>query len=160
MTFIGGKEQGLRGGRQPGKEVLTGLAVELSEPKGAGRYRMTVLDDVTPGPFVSGNVEPGTGVISDGSVSRNGLVGLGYAHDRRNQKAPPAARNVLLRIGLANRPTCNSSFHSAQLHTPDRRNALLYISPPSTITAVTRSRRGPARSCSAAMATSSSTLMW
>ena len=36
----------------------------------------------------------------------------------------------------------------------------LTFQPPSSITAVTRSRRGPARSCSAAMATMSSTLMW
>jgi hypothetical protein len=36
------------------------------------------------GPFVRGNVEPGTRVITDGWASCNGLAGLGYAHERRN----------------------------------------------------------------------------
>ena len=89
-TFIGGEEHGLRGGRQPGKKVLTGIAVEISEPKGIGRCRMAVLADAsaaTLGPFVAGNVEPGSRVITDGWVGYNGLAGRGYAHERRNQKA-------------------------------------------------------------------------
>ena len=44
-TFIGGEEAGLRGGRARGKKVLTGIAVEVREPKGIGRCRMAVLDD-------------------------------------------------------------------------------------------------------------------
>jgi predicted RNA-binding Zn-ribbon protein involved in translation (DUF1610 family) len=32
-TFIGGEEPGLRGGRARGKKVLTGIAVEIREPK-------------------------------------------------------------------------------------------------------------------------------
>ncbi len=89
-TFIGGEEQGLRGGRQRGKKVLTGIAVEISEPKGIGRCRMAVLADASAaalGPFVSENVEPGTRVITDGWGGYNGLVGLGYAHERRSQRA-------------------------------------------------------------------------
>src|SRR6266508_1769151 len=39
-TFIGGEEPGLRGGRARGKKVLTGIAVEVREPKGIGRCRM------------------------------------------------------------------------------------------------------------------------
>ena len=38
-TFIGGEEPGLRGGRQPGKKVLTGIAVEIASRRasaGAG----------------------------------------------------------------------------------------------------------------------------
>ena len=46
-TFIGGEEHGLRGGRQPGKKVLTGIAVEIGEPKGIGRCRMAVLADAS-----------------------------------------------------------------------------------------------------------------
>jgi hypothetical protein len=109
-TFIGGEEHGLRGGRQPGKKVLTGIAVEISEPKGIGRCRMAVLADASGaalGPFVSRSVEPGTRVITDGWVGYNGLAGLGYAHERRNQKAAarrgedpgellPAVHRVLL----------------------------------------------------------------
>jgi hypothetical protein len=31
-TYIGGEEPGLRGGRAPGKKVLTGIAVEVRQP--------------------------------------------------------------------------------------------------------------------------------
>jgi transposase-like protein len=89
-TFIGGEEHGLRGGRQPGKKVLTGIAVQVSEPKGIGRCRMAVLADASGaslGPFVAGSVEPGSRVITDGWVGYNGLAGRGYDHERRNQKA-------------------------------------------------------------------------
>ena len=68
-TFIGGEEQGLRGGRQRGKKVLTGIAVEIFEPKGIGRCRMAVLADASAEslhPFVTGAVEPGSRVITDG----------------------------------------------------------------------------------------------
>jgi hypothetical protein len=89
-TFTGGEEHGLRGGRQPGKKVLTGIAAGIGEPKGTGRCRMAVLADASgasPGPFVAGSVEPGSRVITDGWVGYNGLAALGYAHERRNQKA-------------------------------------------------------------------------
>jgi transposase-like protein len=89
-TFIGGEEHGLRGGRQPGKKVLTGIAVEISEPKGIGRCRMAVLADASAAslrPFVTGNVEPGSHVITDGWVGYNGLAARGYVHERRNQEA-------------------------------------------------------------------------
>ena len=89
-TFIGGEEHGLRGGRQPGKKVLTGIAVEISEPKGIGRCRMAVLADASAaslGPFVADNVEPGSRVITDGWVGYKGLASPGYDHERRNQKA-------------------------------------------------------------------------
>jgi len=36
-TFTSGDEPGLRGGRVRGKKVLTGIAVEVSAPKGIGR---------------------------------------------------------------------------------------------------------------------------
>ena len=89
-TFIGGEEHGLRGGRQPGKKVLTGIAVEVSEPKGIGRCRMAVLADASGAslrPFVAGSVEPGSRVITDGWVGYNGLAARGYDHERRNQAA-------------------------------------------------------------------------
>ena len=39
-TYLGGEEPGLRGGRAKGKKVLTGIAVEVREPKGFGRCRI------------------------------------------------------------------------------------------------------------------------
>ena len=56
------EEHGLRGGRQPGKKVLTGIAVEVSEPKGIGRCRMAVLADASGAslrPFVAGQRRAG-----------------------------------------------------------------------------------------------------
>ena len=47
-TYIGGEEPGLRGGRQHGKKVLTGIAVEVAPPRGIGRCRMAPLADAAP----------------------------------------------------------------------------------------------------------------
>ncbi|MBS1211599.1 MAG: hypothetical protein H6R26_215 [Proteobacteria bacterium] len=60
-TYIGGQEAGLPGGRARGKKVLTGIAVEILEPKGFGRCRMRPLADATAASlhrFVSDFVEP------------------------------------------------------------------------------------------------------
>ena len=46
-TYIGGEEPGLRGGRARGKKVLTGIAVEVQDPKGLGRCRMGPLPDAS-----------------------------------------------------------------------------------------------------------------
>ena len=80
-TFIGGLEPGLAGGRARGKKVLTGIAVEIHEPKGMGRCRMLPLADA------SAHVEPGARVITDGWQGYRGLEKLGYVHDRRSQRA-------------------------------------------------------------------------
>jgi transposase-like protein len=93
-TFIGGDEPGLRGGRAPGKKVLTGIAVEVHEPKGIGRCRMAVLADGSAEslhPFVTGAVEPGSAVITDAWQGYRGLETLGYVHRRRSQRAARAA---------------------------------------------------------------------
>jgi transposase-like protein len=92
-TFIGGEEAGLRGGRARGKKSLVGIAVEVSEPKGIGRCRMAVLEDAPAAslrPFVTGNVRPGARVITDAWQGYHGLDSLGYAHDRRSQRAARA----------------------------------------------------------------------
>ena len=92
-TFIGGQEPGLRGGRARGKKVLTGIAVEVSTRKGIGRCRMAVLEDASAeslNPFVTGAVEPGSIVITDGWQGYSGLEGLGYTRERRSQRAARA----------------------------------------------------------------------
>ena len=89
-TFIGGEEPGLRGGRQRGKKSLVGVAVEIREPKGLGRCRMTILPDASAAslhPFVTANVEPGATVITDGWSGYAGIEDLGYVRDRRSQRA-------------------------------------------------------------------------
>jgi len=92
-TYIGGLESGLSGGRARGKKVLTGIALEVREPKGIGRCRMVPLADVSAEslhPFVTNNVEPGTRVITDGWQGYRGLDRLGYVHERRSQRAARA----------------------------------------------------------------------
>jgi transposase-like protein len=89
-TFIGGEEPGLRGGRARGKKALVGVAVEVKQPRGYGRCRMTVLSDASAASlhqFVVDTVEPGTTVITDGWSGYPGLDKLGYTHQPRNQSA-------------------------------------------------------------------------
>src|SRR5271165_987412 len=81
------------GGRARGKKVLTGIAVEVREPKGIGRCRMALLADGSSAslhPFVTGLVEPGATVITDAWMGYHGLAGLGYVHERRSQRAARA----------------------------------------------------------------------
>ncbi len=92
-TYIGGEEPGLRGGRARGKKVLTGIAVEVREPKGLGRCRLAPLADASAASlhaFVTDHVEPGATVITDGWAGYAGLERLGYLHDRRSQRAARA----------------------------------------------------------------------
>ncbi len=92
-TYIGGLEAGLPGGRARGKKVLTGIAVEVREPRGLGRCRMLPLADASAAslhPFVKDHVEPGTRVITDGWQGFRGLEKLGYVHERRSQRAARA----------------------------------------------------------------------
>jgi hypothetical protein len=96
-TYIGGDEPGLRGGRARGKKVLTGIAVEIREPKGIGRCRMALLADGSSAslhPFVTSNVEPGATVITDAWMGYHGLAGLGYVHQRRSQPPPESGVSV------------------------------------------------------------------
>ena len=93
-TFIGGVEPGLRGGREHGKKVLTGIAVEVFEPKGLGRCRIATLADGSAEsllPFVTDHVEPGAVVTTDGWSGYNGLARLGYVHHQLSQRAARAA---------------------------------------------------------------------
>jgi transposase-like protein len=92
-TYIGGLEPCLNGGRAEGKKVLTGVAVEIREPKGIGRCRIRPLVDASAAslhPFVKDYVEPGTRVITDGWQGYRGLERLGFIHDRRSQRAARA----------------------------------------------------------------------
>ena len=92
-TYIGGQELGLSGGRAHGKKVLTGIAVEILEPRGFGRCRMRPLADASAASlhaFVTDFVEPGAKVITDGWKGYSGLEKLGYIHLPRSQRAARA----------------------------------------------------------------------
>jgi transposase-like protein len=93
-TYIGGEEPGLRGGRAKGKKVLTGVAVEVFEPKGIGRCRMAPLADLSAGslhPFVADHVEPAATLVTDAWQGYPGLENAGYGHEPRSQRATHAA---------------------------------------------------------------------
>jgi len=93
-TYIGGEDLGVGSGRGKGKKkVLTGIAVEVREPKGLGRCRMLPLADSSAASlhtFVTDHVEAGARVITDGWQGYRGLEKLGYVHDRRSQRAARA----------------------------------------------------------------------
>ena len=83
-TYIGGEEPGLRGGRQKGKKVMVGVAVERQQPKGFGRCRMVPIPDAsaeTLRSFLVDNVEPGAKVITDGWGSYPGATKDLYIHE-------------------------------------------------------------------------------
>lgn len=70
--------------------MLTGVAVEVREPKGMGRCRIAPLADASSDSlhrFVTDHVEPGATVIADGWQGYSGVDKLGYVHDRRSQRA-------------------------------------------------------------------------
>ena len=89
-AYVGGAESGLSGGRAHGNKVLVGVAVEVRGPKGMGRCRIAPLVDVSGASLrqlVTDHVEQGATVITDGWRGCSGLTELGYAHERRNQRA-------------------------------------------------------------------------
>ena len=92
-TFIGGEEPGLRGGRAKGKKSLVAVAVELREPKGYGRCRMTIIPDASGASLqsmIADHIESGSQVITDGWQGYRKIDKLGYVHDRRSQRATRA----------------------------------------------------------------------
>jgi hypothetical protein len=95
-TFMGGEEAGLRGGRARGKKSLVGVAVEVRQPRGYGRCRMEILPDASAGSlhrFLTGHVEPGATVITDGRAGRRIRTSrTGRAYARRTSSANPDAR--------------------------------------------------------------------
>jgi len=91
-TSIGGGEPGLSGGRAKGKKILTGIAVEIHEPKGYGRCRIVPLSDASSASlhaFVSDHVEPGATVITQTS-SLDGVPG----QCRPSRRAPTRIRRA------------------------------------------------------------------
>lgn len=92
-TFLGGRDPGVGSGRGKGDKVLTGIAVEIKEPKGYGRCRITPLVDASAASlhaFVKDHVKPGSRVITDGWPGYSGLEKLGYVHEPRSQRAAQA----------------------------------------------------------------------
>ena len=81
-TMLGGARPGKRGRGAAGK-VLIAVAVEQIQPKGFGRCRIQVIPNAeadTLRTFLSGNVEPGSKVLTDGLASYSLAAGNDYVH--------------------------------------------------------------------------------
>jgi hypothetical protein len=93
--YVGGHEEGLKGGRQRGKKTLCGVAIEV-RGRGSGRLRLAVLPDAS-GPslvaFTQASTAAGAIVHTDGLQSYRVLATHGYDHRRRPQDSTsPASR--------------------------------------------------------------------
>lgn len=83
-TYVGGNEEGARG-RQTETKSRVAIAVEVHEPKGLGRIRLARVPDVSKAsliPFVTGAVEEGSTVRTDGWQAYWTVPDHGYTHDR------------------------------------------------------------------------------
>jgi transposase-like protein len=101
--FIGGHEEGLKGGRERGKKALVGIAIEV-RGAGSGRVRLAVLTDAS-GPtlsdFAKATTQRGAIVHTDGLQSYRVLVKHGYDHRRRVQQSAGPGEQLLPRAHRA-----------------------------------------------------------
>jgi len=99
-AYVGGREEGLSGGRRlEGKALVVG-AVEV-RGRGCGRTRLRVVPDASArslSGFIRANVEPNTIVWTDGWQGYASLAGMGYRHRPRSQRTPEQAVILLPRI--------------------------------------------------------------
>lgn len=101
--FLGGHEEGLKGGRQHGKKALVGIAIEV-RGQGSGRLRLRVLENSqakTLEAFTKTTTAPGSIVHTDGLFSYGGLSKLGYDHRPRKVASVEPAEELLPRIHRA-----------------------------------------------------------
>ena len=96
--FLGGYEEGLKGGRARGKKVMCGVAVEV-RGRGSGRVRLAILENASGrslGEFVQATTAPGVVVHTDGWPGYNGLAELGFEHSPMSQSAGHAGEEPYL----------------------------------------------------------------
>ena len=101
--FLGGYEEGLKGGRQQGKKALVGAAIEV-RGRGSGRLRLGVLSNsraTTLEAFTKATTAPRAIVHTDGLHSYSGLVGLGYDHRPRKAASVSDKEKLLPRVHRA-----------------------------------------------------------
>lgn len=90
-TWVGGKQAGLKGGRQrkDRKALMVAVAVERRE-KSLGRLRLEVVPDdsaATLRAFIARNIAPGSTVVSDAWSGYTGLAAKDYTHQSLSQSA-------------------------------------------------------------------------
>jgi len=78
-TFIGGLEEGKKG-RETERKALVVIAAEADGP-GIGRIRLRMIPDASAGSlqaFITGSIEPGRTVHTDGWMGYSGIEAKGY----------------------------------------------------------------------------------
>ena len=112
--FLGGHEEGLRGGRERGKKALVGVAIEV-RGAGSGRLRLAVLPDAS-GPslrdFAKATTEPPARSCTPKAFSPyRALAKHGYDHRRRPQHTAAPGEQPLPRDAArspTSRPGCTA----------------------------------------------------
>jgi len=97
-TFIGGEQPGPPGRGALGKTLVV-IAVELREPRGYGRARMSIIADVsakTLREFLIGTVEPGSNVVTDGWSAYPAACREWFVHEPRPVAGSGRQANELL----------------------------------------------------------------
>ena len=97
-TYAGGVERGVDGRHTDNKAIIV-IAVELVQPKGLGRVRMTPLRQAAQAQlldFVARSVDKGSVVRTDGWNIYNRLGAMGYEHEAINVKGSGSPAHVVL----------------------------------------------------------------
>src|SRR5660397_83782 len=111
-TFLGGEQPGPRGRGALGKTLVV-IAVELVEPKGYGRTRMSVITDASTSslrPFLLATVEPGATVVTDGWGAYPGACQAGSPTSRTRLPGPDPRRTNCFRLCIAWRPCASAGY--------------------------------------------------
>jgi transposase-like protein len=101
--FLGGLEEGLRGGRARRTKTLVAIAIEV-RGRGSGRLRLQVLPDASGeslSALVKSTTAPGSIVHTDGWQAYNAIRDLGYVHQPRVQRTAPPGEHLLPRVHRA-----------------------------------------------------------
>ncbi len=101
--FLGGYEEGLKGGRQRGKKTLCGVAIEV-RGRGSGRLRLAVLPDaksVSLGAFATATTTTGAIVHTDGWQGYKQLPSVGFEHRPLSQSDALPGEQLLPRAHRA-----------------------------------------------------------
>lgn len=101
--FLGGHEEGLNGGRKPGKKALCGVAIEV-RGRGSGRLRLQMLANGSAPSllaFAQATTTAGAIVHTDGWQPYRVLANHGYDHRRRPKGTVAPGEQLLPRAHRA-----------------------------------------------------------
>ena len=116
-TFIGGERPGVRGRGALGKTLVV-IAVELREPRGYGRARMSVIPNAeatTLRNFLTTTIKPGATVVTDGWVAYPKACRDLFGHEARPVSGSGKQANELLPAVHRVAPLCQAGVRH-----PDR----------------------------------------